>query len=40
MDKHFGLSVIKERVLFIDVKIKIDTDNGTAIEIEVPKITE
>ena len=40
MDKHFGLSVIKERVLFLDGKIKIDTDNGTAIEIEVPKITE
>ena len=40
MDKHFGLSVIKERVLFLDGKIKIDTDNGTSIEIEVPKITE
>lgn len=40
MDKHFGLSVIKERVHFLDGKIKIDTDNGTSIEIEVPKMTE
>ena len=37
MDTHFGLSVIKERVLFLDGKIKIDADNGTIIEIEVPK---
>lgn len=40
LDKHFGLSVIKERVLFLDGKIKIDTDNGTTIEIEIPKTTE
>lgn len=39
-DKHFGLSVIKERVLFLDGKIKIDTDNGTIIEIEIPKADE
>lgn len=36
-DMHFGLSVIKERVLFLDGKIKIAADNGTVIEIEVPK---
>ena len=36
-DKHFGLSIIKERVIFLDGKIKIDLDNGTIIEIEVPK---
>ena len=36
-DKHFGLSVIKERVLFLGGKLNIDTHNGTAIEIEIPK---
>lgn len=36
-DKHFGLSVIKERVLFLGGKIHIDASNGTSIEIEVPK---
>ena len=36
-DKHFGLSVIKERVLFLGGKIDIDTSNGTSIEIEIPK---
>lgn len=36
-DKHFGLSVIKERVLFLGGKINIDVNNGTSIEIEVPK---
>ncbi|MCH5262496.1 MAG: hypothetical protein J1F42_06250 [Lachnospiraceae bacterium] len=36
-DRHFGLSVIKERVLFLGGKIKFDTDNGTSIEIEIPK---
>ena len=39
MDTHFGLSVIKERVLFLDGKINIDANNGTIIEIEVPKTT-
>ena len=37
MDKHFGLSVIKERVLFLGGKINIDASNGTSIEIEIPK---
>ncbi len=36
-DKHFGLSVIKERVLFLGGKINIDASCGTTIEIEVPK---
>lgn len=36
-EKHFGLSVIKERVLFLGGKINIATHNGTFIEIEVPK---
>lgn len=36
-DKHFGLSVIKERVLFFGGKISIDVSNGTSIKIEVPK---
>lgn len=36
-DKHFGLSVIKERVLFLGGKININASNGTSIEIEVPK---
>ena len=36
-DRHFGLSVIKERVLFLGGKINIDASNGTTIEIEVPK---
>lgn len=36
-DKHFGLSVIKERVLFLGGRINIDASCGTTIEIEVPK---
>ena len=36
-EKHFGLSVIKERVLFLGGKIRFNTDNGTFIEIEIPK---
>lgn len=36
-DKHFGLSVIKERVLFLGGKLNIDTQHGTSIEIEIPK---
>ena len=37
-DRHFGLSVIKERVLFLGGKIKFDTDNRTSIEMEIPKV--
>ena len=36
-EKHFGLSVIKERVLFLGGKINIDLQNGTSIDIEIPK---
>ena len=36
-DRHFGLSVIKERVLFLGGKIKFETNNGTSIEMEIPK---
>lgn len=36
-DMHFGLSVIKERVLFLGGKLNIDAHNGTSIEVEIPK---
>lgn len=36
-EKHFGLSVINERVLFLGGKIKVNTENGTSIEIIIPK---
>lgn len=36
-EKHFGLSVIKERVLFLGGIINIDTKQGTLIEIRIPK---
>lgn len=36
-EKHFGLSVIKERVLFLGGELNIDTQNGTSIIIEIPK---
>lgn len=39
-DKHFGLSVIRERVFFLNGKIEINTENGTFIKIEVPRIME
>ena len=37
-EKHFGLSVIKERVLFLGGKLNIDSQHGTSIEIEIPKV--
>lgn len=37
MEKHFGLSVIYERVLFLGGKIDINTQNGTVVQIEIPK---
>ena len=37
-EKHFGLSVIRERVYFLGGRISIDTQDGTSIEIEIPKI--
>ena len=36
-EKHFGLSVIKERVLFLGGELNIDTHNGTSIKIRIPK---
>lgn len=39
-DKHFGLSVIKERVFLLNGKIEIDSQNGTLVKIEIPKIME
>ncbi|MBD5488485.1 MAG: hypothetical protein HDR13_06780 [Lachnospiraceae bacterium] len=39
-EKHFGLSVIKERVYFLGGKINIDTQDGTSIEIEIPKVND
>ena len=37
-ERHFGLSVIKERVLFLGGKLSIDANGGTCIEIEIPKV--
>lgn len=39
-DKHFGLSVIKERVFLLNGKIEIASQNGTLVKIEIPKIME
>lgn len=36
-DKHFGLSVVEERVFLLNGIIKIDTENGSSIFIEIPK---
>ncbi|MBD5509615.1 MAG: sensor histidine kinase [Lachnospiraceae bacterium] len=36
-DRHFGLSVVRERVFLLNGKIQIDTKNGTSIMIEIPK---
>lgn len=36
-DRHFGLTVVKERVFLLNGKIKMDTQNGTSILIEIPK---
>lgn len=37
-ERHFGLSVIKERVLFLGGKLSIDANDGTCIKIEIPKV--
>lgn len=39
-ERHFGLSVIRERVYFLGGTINIDAQDGTSIEIEIPKIDE
>lgn len=36
-DRHFGLSVIRERVYFLGGTINIDANDGAFIEIEIPK---
>lgn len=36
-DKHFGLSIIQERVMFLGGKIDFDTREGTCIKITIPK---
>lgn len=36
-DKHFGLSIIQERVMFLGGKIDFDTQKGTCIKITIPK---
>ncbi len=36
-DRHFGLTVVKERVFLLNGKIKMDTKEGTSIFIEIPK---
>lgn len=37
-EKHFGISVIKERVFLLNGTIQIESENGTCIKIEIPKI--
>lgn len=37
-ERHFGLSVIKERVMFLEGKMDINVSNGTSVEIEIPKV--
>lgn len=39
-DKHFGLSVIKERVFLLNGRINMDTKDGTLIKIEIPQMLE
>lgn len=36
-DRHFGLTVVKERVYLLNGKIEMDTQKGTSILIEIPK---
>lgn len=36
-DRHFGLHVVEERVFLLGGEMRIDTQNGTAIEIEIIK---
>lgn len=36
-NKHFGLLVLEERVFILGGKMRIDTQNGTSIEIEITK---
>lgn len=36
-DRHFGLTVVKERVFLLNGKIEMNTQKGTSILIEIPK---
>lgn len=36
-DRHFGLSVVQERVFLLGGEMKIDTTNGTTVFIKIPK---
>lgn len=36
-DRHFGLSVVKERVFLLGGKMKINTEHGTTVSIEIPR---
>lgn len=36
-DRHFGLHVVEERVFLLGGEMRIDTQNGTAIEIDIMK---
>lgn len=36
-DRHFGLHVVEERVFLLGGEMRIDTQNGTSIEIEISK---
>lgn len=36
-DRHFGLTVVKERVYLLNGKIEMNTQKGTSILIEIPK---
>lgn len=36
-DRHFGLHVVEERVFLLGGKMRIDTQNGTAVEIVISK---
>lgn len=36
-ERHFGLTVVRERVFLLNGKIDMDTQNGTFISIEIPK---
>lgn len=39
-DKHFGLSVVEERVFLLNGKLQIDTKKGTSVLIKIPKEME
>ena len=39
-NRHFGLSVVEERVFLLNGKMQIDTENGTSILIKIPMKVE